>query len=321
MATPSLRVRNSARIRIPRRPSASKGAQFEESPGGVDNREVPTAAAAHGVALSEGIGVALTILALLLVAFAAYLVGWSNLQASRNQRRLLATYAASGEFPAFHGHTPPDGSLVAILKVPGIGLRDAVVEGSTAADLELGPGLMPRTAVPGSLGDSVIAGRHGTFGSPFANLSSLRSGTVINVVDYEGSFRYGVTSVRKLPSNQSLKIAPAHEATLTLVTSRSSFPPSGLVVVTAHLLGKHGEPGAAGAPVTSSELALAGGEGWSVWQLGAWGLMLAAGLAITVVAYRRAGRPLLVYLLSTPVVLVAALFTFENLARLLPATM
>jgi hypothetical protein len=41
----------------------------------------------------------------------------------------------------------------------------------------------------------------------------------------------------------------------------------------------------------------------------------------TVIAYRRTGRTLLVYVLSTPVLLPVAMFTFENAARLLPATM
>lgn len=270
--------------------------------------------------VSEAVGVALSILAVLVLLFVGYLFGWSNLQASRNQQRLLASYAAHGEFSAFHGRTPPDGAMVAVLSIPSIGLHQAVVEGTTSVDLESGPGLMPRTAVPGSIGDSVIAGRHGTFGSPFARISQLSNGSTVSVVDYEGRFSYRVDSVRTLGSSQPLRIARTKTALLTLVTSQSSFPPSGLVVVTATRVGKAGKPAASSAAVTPSELAL-GGDPAMLWQALGWTVGLALVLAASVVAYRRARLPVLVYVLSTPVVLVCALFAFENASRLLPATM
>ncbi len=176
------------------------------------------------LSVTEGLGIALSLFAVLLAAFAAYLFGWSNLQAARDQRRLLASYSATGEFQAFHGRTPPDGSLVAVLQIPAIGLHQAVVEGTTSTDLESGPGLMPRTAVPGSRGESVIAGRHGTFGSPFARLSQLRAGDRILVVDFKGSYVYVVSSVRTLGSGKAFRVDPESRPLLTLVTSQSSFP-------------------------------------------------------------------------------------------------
>lgn len=161
------------------------------------------------LSVTEGLGIALSLFAVLLAAFAAYLFGWSNLQAARDQRRLLASYSATGEFQAFHGRTPPDGSLVAVLQIPAIGLHQAVVEGTTSTDLKSGPGLMPRTAVPGSRGESVIAGRHGTFGSPFARLSQLRAGDRILVVDFKGSYVYVVSSVRTLGSGKAFASTPS----------------------------------------------------------------------------------------------------------------
>lgn len=277
-------------------------------------------AASSAAAWLEYAGIALLLFAALLALFAGYLFGWSNLQAGSQQRRLLASYSSTGAFPAFHGHTPGDGALAAVLDIPAIGVHQAVVEGTTARDLEAGPGLMPYTAVPGSRGDAVIAGRHGTYGSPFGHLSLLTPGSVISVVDYLGSSRYVVTSVRTLGPGQSFKVSPNPAPVLTLVTSRSSVPPSGLVVVTARLLGRPHVGAASSKPANPAELTL-GVDTSGLWQLVGWALLLLGVLAATVVAYRRAHRPVLVYLLSTPVVLVAALFTFENLARLLPATM
>jgi hypothetical protein len=73
-------------------------------------------------------------------------------------------------------------------------------------------------------------------------------------------------------------------------------------------------------PAVASELALSGDSSALIGFLG-WGIALVLLLVVTVIAYRRAGRTLLVYVLSTPVLLPVALFTFENAARLLPATM
>jgi hypothetical protein len=70
----------------------------------------------------------------------------------------------------------------------------------------------------------------------------------------------------------------------------------------------------------ASELGLGGDSSALVGLLG-WGGALVLLLVGTVIAYRRTGRTLLVYVLSTPVLLPVAMFTFENAARLLPATM
>jgi hypothetical protein len=106
-----------------------------------------------------------------------------------------------------------------------------------------------------------------------------------------------------------------------LVTSAEAVPPSGFEVVEAKLVGNpvavvHHSPG----PAVRSELAL-GGDSSALWGLLGWGAALLALLIGTVIAYRRTGRTLLVYVLSTPILLPVALFTFQNGARLLPATM
>jgi hypothetical protein len=108
---------------------------------------------------------------------------------------------------------------------------------------------------------------------------------------------------------------------LALVTSAQAVPPSGFEVVEAKLVGNpvpapHRPPG----PTVQSELAL-GGDSSAWFGLLGWGAGLIVLLVGTVLAYRRTGRTLLVYVLSTPILLPVALFTFQNAARLLPATM
>ena len=60
----------------------------------------------------------------------------------------------------------PEGQPAGVITIPALGLTQVVVEGTTATDLLKGPGLMPGTARPGSLGNSVMAGHRTIAGSP-----------------------------------------------------------------------------------------------------------------------------------------------------------
>lgn len=279
----------------------------------------------------ENLGLGLTLAGVVLLLFAGYLFGWSDLQAAHNQHRLLTTYAVgtcpkytpscAAEYAAFNGVAPPDGKAAAVLEIPALGLRAVVVEGTTASDLQQGPGLMPATSIPGSAGEAVIAGRKLTFGGTFAHIGDLRPGDTIDVVDFLGGFRFVVVRNFVVPPGQTLSVLHSNLGLLALVTSAQAVPPSGFEVVEAKLVGNpvsapHRPPG----PTVQSELALSGDS--SAWiGLVGWGAALVILLIGTVIAYRRTGRTLLVYVLSTPILLPVALFTFQNAARLLPATM
>jgi sortase A len=279
----------------------------------------------------ENLGLGLTLAGVVLLLFAGYLFGWSDLQAAHNQHRLLTTYAVgtcpkytpscAAEYAAFNGVAPPDGKAAAVLEIPALGLRAVVVEGTTASDLQQGPGLMPATSIPGSAGEAVIAGRKLTFGGTFAHIGDLRPGDTIDVVDFLGGFRFVVVRNFVVPPGQTLSVLHSNLGLLALVTSAQAVPPSGFEVVEAKLVGNpvsapHRPPG----PTVQSELALSGDS--SAWiGLAGWGAALVILLIGTVIAYRRTGRTLLVYVLSTPILLPVALFTFQNAARLLPATM
>jgi sortase A len=279
----------------------------------------------------ENLGLALTLAGAVLLLFTGYLFGWSDLQVAHNQHRLLTTYAVgtcpkyspscAAEYAAFNGVAPPDGQAAAVLQIPALGLRAVVVEGTTASDLQQGPGLMPATSAPGSAGEAVIAGRKLTFGGVFAHIGELRPGDAIDVVDFLGGFKFVVTDNFVVPAGQTLPVLRSNLGLLALVTSAQAVPPSGFEVVEARLVGNpvpapHRPPG----PTVQSELAL-GGDSAAWLGLAGWGAALVILLIGTVIAYRRTGRTLLVYVLSTPILLPVALFTFQNAARLLPATM
>jgi sortase A len=279
----------------------------------------------------ENLGLALTLTGIVLLLFAGYLFGWSDLQVDHSQHRLLTTYgvgtcpryspSCAPKFAAFDGVVPPDGKAAAVLQIPAIGLQDVVVEGTTATDLQQGPGLMPATSIPGAAGEAIIAGRKLTFGGAFADITRLRPSDAISVVDLLGSFRFVVIRDFTVPPGQRLPVLRSNLGLLALVTSDQAVPPSGLDVVESRLVGDPvTAPTKAPGPVVDSELALGGDRSALLPFLG-WAAALVLLLIGTVIAYRRTGRTLLVYVLSTPILLPVALFTFENAARLLPATM
>jgi sortase A len=278
------------------------------------------------LSLPRATGVVVTLAGVLLLAFCGYLFGWTNLQAERSQRALLSQYTANTNNPtraqvaAFHGRTPPDGALAAVLRVPAIGLREAVVQGTSSSDLQEGPGLMPRTAVPGTRGEAVIVGRRSTFGAPFARLASLQPGERLSVTDFVGDSTYVVRSVQTLASGSVERVSRTSAAKLTLVTLADSFPPSGLVVVHADMLGTPKPTAVSTRPQQATEYVL-GGDGGAWWQLLCWFLLLVVGLTGGALVYRRLRQPLVAYMLAAPVVIVAVLFTFANLAKLLPAAL
>jgi len=266
-------------------------------------------------------GVFLTALGLVIAVFFAYLFGLSAIQSARGQHQLLAEFSGPAGLAAISGRAPGEGQPAAVLTIPALHLQQVVVEGTSAADLQSGPGLMPGTAAPGTFGDAVIAGRRTTFGGAFAAISSLRPGSVVSITTARGIYHYIVTGVVAMPNSAPLPVGQHASAQLFLVTSRSSFPPSGWLVVRAKLHG-HPLPSAevsSGIP-TQSELHLSGDVSAALPSL-LWGEALAALIVVAVVAYRRSRQPLVTYLLTMPILFVVALLCFQNIARLLPATM
>jgi sortase A len=134
--------------------------------------------------LSRGIGQVLITAGFVVLLFVGYEVYVSNGVAARQQARvhtaLEHTWARGRDplraLPA--GTVPhlPVGSGIANLYIPRLG-RDyawTIVEGTSAADLEKGPGHYPFSALPGQVGDFAIAGHRVGKGQPFLDLDQLR---------------------------------------------------------------------------------------------------------------------------------------------------
>ena len=255
----------------------------------------------------------LLLLALLIVGFVGYLLGVSGIQEAGAQSRLYSTLAAElGQDIGPLGPTTP-GAPIAVLDIPSIGMRDAVVvEGTSPENLTAGPGHLRNTPLPGQLGLSVIYGRRATFGAPFGRLDLIRRGAQIITITQQGRSVYKVVAIGD--SQHPVKDLTLDR--LALLTANSTEVPAYYVEVDADLVSTvHNGPVQMPA-IGPTEQALAGDSGALVLTM-TWGLALA--LIATGGAYAAARwSPWPVYLILAPACLAVVWNLYENLAALLP---
>jgi len=273
------------------------------------------------IPLRKLVGLSLVGVGGLIVLFLVYLFVFTPLTAARNQQRLTQSLVGHPltVFKLVDGVSPAEGSAIGVLTIPALHLNQVIVQGTSAADLMNGPGLMPGSALPGSPGNSVIAARRVTFGGQFGSANSLKVGAKIRVVDGAGTFTYKVTHVHTAVAGVRDVVLPTKDNRITLVTANSTTLPSGRLYVQARLVGN-----AVAAPnhtvaVPSYDLGLSGdpvaGGLAAMWSIITMLVLLASAIAVW-----RWRRPWLVYLFAAPVLLMCGLFACESVARALPAT-
>jgi sortase A len=319
------------RARAPRRLISRGGPESrQEAPAGekpMTEVEEPESTGAKarkrplGDAWLQWAGAVVTALGLFIALFAAFLFLFTPLQASRAQHRLLSELQGHAGLAVLTGHVPAEGHAVAIIDIPALHVHQVVVEGTSAADLISGPGLMPGSALPGTPGNTVIAGRRYLYGSPFRGIGSLVAGDKVQVVSGYGSFTYDVIGTHKVEPGEPDPVAPTSGNQLTLVTSNASLAPTDRVVAIARLVGQPVDihVSAIGLP-PRSERALSGDPG-SLLPALLWALALLVAITVTVRLYRRWHRTWPTYIMTTPVLLALAVLVFQYVARLLPATL
>ncbi|MBA3890281.1 MAG: class D sortase [Gemmatimonadaceae bacterium] len=185
---------------------------------------------------------------LLLVTFAGtrYVEGAVRAEAVREQWEAAQVRAAveatrNGVFTsvAAGGFTP--GSPLARLRIPSIGLDEIVVAGVGDVELNVGPGHLPGSALPGQPGNSVISGHRDRH---FLRLGGLALGDTVVTEMGPRRTQWIVVSRRVLGAGEPALFATV-DATLTLTTCwpiRFFGPAPDRLVVTAKPL----EPPAAG---------------------------------------------------------------------------
>jgi hypothetical protein len=213
------------------------------------------------------------------------------------------------------------GSPVAILTIPEIGVNAVVLEGTSGAVLEGGPGHLRDTQLPGQVGLSEILGRRAAYGGPFARLSSLSPGQLFTVTTGQGVFRYRVLDVRR--AGDPVPRFTASQGWLILATANGpAFAPSGVLRVDANLISKP-QPAptmvVSAADIGPSELAL--GTDTLAWvPLVLWGqglVLAAAGIGWIGSRWNRWQN----WAVAVPVLGYLGLAVAEEVTRLLPNVM
>jgi sortase A len=267
------------------------------------------------------VGMSLVGIGGLIVLFLVYLLAFTPLTAARDQQRLTQTLVGHPLtlFKLVDGVSPTEGSAIGVLTIPALHLDQVIVQGTSAADLMTGPGLMPGSALPGSLGNSVIAARRVTFGAPFGAVDTLKKGAVIRVVDGAGTFSYKVTRVHTVVAGERDVVLPTTDNRITLVTANSTTVPTGRLVVQGKLVGPAVAVPNHTVAVPSYELGL-DGDPVAGGLAAFWSIITLLVLLVAAYAAWRWRRPWLVYLFAAPVLLMCGLFACESVARALPAT-
>ena len=265
--------------------------------------------------LIGGLGVLITLLL-------GYVYVFTPLSAARSQHTLLNQIQAQplDTYRLAEGKIPPEGSPLAVLEIPSLHLVQAVVQGTDAKDLQKGPGHMPTSSLPGQRGNTVIAGRRATFGAPFGPIGSMKRGEQITVVDGLGKFHYRVTEVVSAQGGKYDVVTQTKADRLTLVTAGSGFLPQGRLAVIARLVGKpFAALGQTHFHASSAELGLAG-DTVSGLLFVLWSIAFLALLSFVAWLLRSWNQPVVILMLSIPILLAVGLFACESLVGALPAT-
>jgi sortase A len=218
---------------------AAGGGGARRPPPGSYRRRPPVS---PGRLITQTIGTSLLILAITALGFVAWVGLFSQLhydKAQLNAYDTLRVELATGTAP--NGPTVPNnsakllplGAPVAVLSIPAIGLRTVILQGTTGAVLENGPGHLRTTVLPGQAGVSVVLGRQTAYGGPFGALASLVPGDSIKVVTGQTVATYTVLDLRR--AGDPLPPAPVSGAGRLILVTADGAPldPTGILYVDA----------------------------------------------------------------------------------------
>ncbi len=250
----------------------------------------------------------------------------SSIQQGAAQRRaferyrsdLAKTLAPVGP-AAFDGRELRAGTPVSYIEIPSIGVKQVVVEGTTARTLLAGPGHRRDTPLPGQPGVSVLLGRRASFGGPFSRINRLKPGSLIRVTTGQGEFDYKVISVRREGDPAPAAPEPGAGRLLLATAAGRPFLPSGVLRVDADLTTPPA-PGEArlvdSGLLPAAEQMMAADTG-TLWALALWlQAMIAVVLAATW-AWHRGGRAR-TWVVFVPALLLVGLCVSGEAALLLP---
>jgi sortase A len=124
-----------------------------------------------------------------------------------------------------------EGDPLARLEIPAIGVDWIVVAGVRVEDLQRGPGHYPDTPRPGQEGNVAIAGHRTTYGAPFAEINELEPGDEIVLTTFTGRFVYRMSGQRIVPPTDASVLDPTPFPVLTLTSCHPKYSARERIIV------------------------------------------------------------------------------------------
>lgn len=319
-------------------PAADEHSADEAEPAGPVVPEAPgtTAAASQPITpggLAEKLSIASSACAVIALVCAWMLLQFlvlGGLAHARSQHILYTKFRAElaqATAPTgaldYNGKPLKPGAPVALLTIPSLHLQQVVVDGTASGDLTAGPGHLRSTPLPGQAGWSWVMGRGSTYGAPFRKFADLKPGDPITVLTGEGKVAYKVLDVRRAGDPVPQVPTGTGGGMLTLVTAKGNgflaFLRASTPVYVDAVTYKAQPDGPVAGVVPSSELMMA--RDTSSLPMLTLLLAVLGGVVLAISVARREFRAVLVWLVSTPVVIALAWAVTDQVTRLLPNLM
>jgi sortase A len=128
------------------------------------------------------------------------------------------------------------GQAIGKIVIPRIGLNMIVVDGTDEGSLKRGPGLDPRTSMPGRNRLVYIAGHRTTYLAPFARIDAIRPGDPIRLVMPYATFVYRAFDHRIVPATDLAMLDPVGHELLRLQACHPRFFATHRYIVEARLV-------------------------------------------------------------------------------------
>jgi sortase A len=269
-------------------------------------------------------GVAVCALGIALSTFVAEVAVLGGFEHRHDQQVEYASFRAelaAGTAPIgardFRGVALRPGDPVALLSIPSIGVDEVVDEGTSAAVLESGPGLLRGTVLPGQVGTSTILARASGYGGPFHYLDQLQPGDRVEVTTGQGVAEYRVSGTRR-PGDPEPARLHGQLGRLTLITaSGPAYTPDDALYIDADLISQvQPTPPGVAPHYGHDELPMAEDRAARP-DVAAWTAVLVAATVLAFWAGPRWGRSK-TWLVAAPVLLVVGLTLADRIALLLP---
>jgi sortase A len=129
-----------------------------------------------------------------------------------------------------------EGEAAGRVRIPAIGVKYVVVDGTDGDSLRKGPGFFPQSPWPGARGTVAIAGHRTTYSAPFRRVDDLDKGDDVIVDMPYGRFTYEVERTRIVKPNALWVLDRARYDRLVLSACHPLYSAEKRIVVFARLV-------------------------------------------------------------------------------------